>query len=102
LRNAIGERRTFDQFEHQYPHATRFFEAVDGGDIGMIERREDLCLTLEAREAIRIEREGLRQDLQRDVAIQFRIARAIDLTHAAGPERRLDFIRAEASARGQA
>ena len=33
------------------------FEAVDGADVGMVERREDLGLTSESREAIGIERE---------------------------------------------
>ena len=38
------------------------------------------------------------QDLDRDVAIQLRVARAIDLAHAAGADRHDDFVRAEASA----
>ena len=42
--------------------------------------------------------EGLGQDLDRDVAIQLRVARAIHLAHAAGPEGREDFVGAEASA----
>jgi hypothetical protein len=35
-------------------------------------------------------------DLDRDLAIQLRVARAIDLAHAAGAERRDDFVRAKA------
>ena len=67
----------------------------------MIERGEDLRFALEAREAIGIVGEGLGQDLDRDVAIELRIARAIDLAHAAGPKGREDFVRAEASAWGE-
>src|SRR5882762_1542703 len=59
-------------------------------------------LALKACEAIGIERERVRDDLQRDVATELRIARAIDLAHAAGAERRQDFVRAEACASGQA
>ena len=42
-----------------------------------------------------------RQDLQRDVAIQPRVARAVDLAHAAGAERRQNLVRTDASAAGK-
>ena len=44
---------------------------------------------------------GVRKDLQRDVAIQLRVARAIDLAHAARADRRGDFIDAETGAGGK-
>ena len=62
---------------------SRFLEAVDRGDVRMIQRREHLRFALEPREPIRIGRERLRQDLERDVAIQPRVAGAIHLAHAA-------------------
>ena len=65
---------------------------------GMIERGEDFGFALEAREAVGIVRERVGQDLDRDVALQPRVARAIHLAHAAGAEQRVDFVRAEASA----
>jgi hypothetical protein len=40
-------------------------------------------LALEARQAFGVEREGLRQDFDRDLAAERRIAGAIYLTHAA-------------------
>ena len=43
-------------------------------------------------------REGVRQDLQRDVAIELRVAGAIDLAHAACADLRGDFVGAEAGA----
>ena len=49
----------------------------------MIERSERPRLALEAGEPIGVER-GRGQDLQRHVATEPRIARAVDLTHAAG------------------
>ena len=52
----------------------------------MIERGEHLRLALEAREAIGIGGERLGQDLDRDVAPELRVARAVDLAHPAGPE----------------
>ena len=81
--------------------AARFFEAVDARDVRMIQRREDLRFALEAREAIGIVRERVRQDLDRDVAIQLRVARAIDLAHAACADRGDDFVDAEARAGGE-
>ena len=41
------------------------------------------------------------QDLDRDVAIQLRIARAVNLAHPAGPESGEDLVRAEAVTRPQ-
>ena len=48
-----------------------------------------------AGEAIRITREGVRQDLQRHLAIQFSIARAIHLAHSARAERIDDLVWAD-------
>ncbi len=38
-RDAIRERGTFDQREHQRSRAVALFQSIDGADIGMIERR---------------------------------------------------------------
>ena len=64
----------------------------------MIERREHLRFALEARQAIGIAGERRRQHLDRDVAIQLRIARAIDLAHAAGAEQADNAIEPEGGA----
>jgi hypothetical protein len=53
----------------------------------MVERREHLRLTLEPREAFRVGRENFGEDFQRDVAIELRVARAIDLAHPTAPKR---------------
>ena len=62
----------------------------------MRQRRDCMRLALEARQAIRIGRELRRQDLDRDLATQLRVARAIDLAHAAGADRRDDLVDADA------
>ena len=49
----------------------------------MVERSEHLCFTTETREAFGVVGHGGEQDFDGDLAIQFRIARAIDLAHAA-------------------
>ena len=44
---------------------------------------------------------GVGQDLDRDVAIQLRVARAIDLAHSACAQRREDLVDANPSAGSQ-
>jgi hypothetical protein len=78
----IGERRAIDQF-----HRDRVaLEAVHLRDVGMVERGQDLGFPLEAREPIRVAGEGLRKDLERDVAVEPGVTGAVDLAHAAFPQ----------------
>lgn len=93
--NALGERRAFDQLQHQRPDAVGFFQAVDRPNVRMIQRGEDLRFPLKAREGIRIIGKGIGKDLDRDVTLQFRIPRAIDFPPAARPKGGEDFVRAE-------
>ena len=67
-------------------NTSRFFETVDAADVGVVQRGQDLCLTLKAGEAFGIVGERLRQDFDRDVAVQLRIARPIHFSHPAGPQ----------------
>ena len=64
-------------------------------DVGMVERGEDLRFAAEAREPLRVVRDRGQQHLDGDIAIQFCVARATDLAHAAGAERREDLVRTE-------
>ena len=61
----------------------------------MIQRSQHLRFALEARQAIDVTRKGVGQHLNRDIAIQPRIARAIHLAHAAGADEADHFVRAE-------
>ena len=82
-------------------HGAGIFETVDRGDVRMIEGGEHLGFALETREAIGVERQGLREDLHGDVAIQRAIMCAIDLAHPALSNRAGNFVRAKASADGE-
>ena len=42
-------------------------------DVRMVQRGERLSLRAEARQPVRVSREGVGQDLDRDVAIQLRV-----------------------------
>ena len=68
-----------DQFHHEGVHAAGLLEPVDRGDVGMIQRRERLRLALEPRQAFGVSCERVRQDLDRDLAIQLRVRRPIHL-----------------------
>ena len=90
------QRLALDQLQDDRRLAVGFVEAVDRGDIGVVQRREQLRLALESRDAIRVGHESVGEDLDRDVATELGVARAIDLAHPAGAEWRDDFIRPEA------
>ena len=98
LRDAIRERGTLDEFEDKRMRRATVLEAVNRGDVRMIQRRQHLGFAPESREPIRIQRERFGQHLQRHVAIQLRVARAIHLPHPARTEDSKDFIGAEARA----
>ena len=49
-------------------------QPIDVRDVGMIERGEQLRLAFESSQPIAIGGEGFRKDLQRDVALQLRVA----------------------------
>ena len=76
-------------------------ETVDVRDVGMVQRRQRLRFALEPREAIRVGRERLGQDFDGNVPIELRVARAVDLAHAAGANGGEDFIGAEPGAGGE-
>src|SRR5262249_32469603 len=61
-------------------------EAVDRGDVGMVEGREESSLALKSREPIRVGAEIWRQQLQRDDWAELCVACAVDLTHSADAE----------------
>jgi hypothetical protein len=93
---ALRKILAFDEFHHQGVQARGLLEAVNRGDVRVIQRGEGLGLALEPREAVRIGGERVRQNLDRDVPIQSGIARTKDLSHAALADRRSDVIDAEA------
>ena len=78
-----------------------FFEAVDGGDVRMVQRGEYLGFALEAGQPIGIARERSGRTFSATSRFSLRIAGAIHFAHAAGPERREDLVGAEACAGGQ-
>ena len=67
--------------------------------IRVVEAGEDLRLPLEPGEAIRISREGVGEDLQRDLAVELGVGGLPDLAHAALAQEGRDVVLAERGAR---
>ncbi len=70
-------------------------------DVRMVEGGERLRFARKPRKAIGITSEGVRKDLQRDIAIELGIARPIRLAMPTLADRRGDFVNAEARAGGE-
>ena len=99
---ALGEILALDELEHQVRLPVRFLEAVDGGDVGVVERGEDLRLALETSEPLGIARHIGGQHLDRHLAVELGVGRPVDLAHSARAEGRDDLVRAEPHATRQA
>jgi hypothetical protein len=75
-------------------------DVVDREDVRVVQRRGRARFLLEPRDAIRRSHFGP-QHLDRNRAPQPRVFGAVDLAHAARPEKRLEHVRTQASAGGQ-
>lgn len=87
--------RPLNQFENQ----RALFHTVNDGDIGVIERRQNLRFPLKACQPLRIVREGIGQNLDGDFAIELGVGGAIDFAHTAHTDALLDAIVPDYSAR---
>ena len=79
-----GQVVAVDQFHHECTHGAGLVQPVNVGDVRVIQRRQGLRLAREPDQPFRIERKQLGQHLDRYVAIELRIASAINLAHSAG------------------
>ena len=74
-----------------------FFQPIDRRDVRMIERSDDLCFAPKSSESIRIRRHRCGEHLDRHLALQVRVGRTVDLSHAADTNLCSDFVDAESS-----
>jgi hypothetical protein len=93
-----------DQFHHERPKSRlrrpgNVLDAVDLGDVRMIQRRQRLRFTGEPREAVGVRLKQLGQHLEGHVAIQPRVARPVNLAHPALAEGGDDFERSDPGSR---
>jgi hypothetical protein len=95
--NPLGQGRAGNELHHQSPHIAGFFDTVNLRDVWMIERREQLRFTPEAGEAFGIAGDRRLHNLDRDLAIENRVAGLVDVAHATRPDARADVIRTDAT-----
>ena len=105
-RETIGQRRALDELHHERTYAVSlssgaFLEAVELRDVLVVQRCEDLCLTLKPRNAFGIVSEVVRENLDRDVAAQLRVACAIHLAHPTRTKVELYLVHADTRARSK-
>jgi len=97
----LRERGPFDELEDERGAVRPFLDSVDLRDVGMIQRGEQLRFALEARAARGLVSGNRRNDFDRDVAAETRVARPVHLAHAARPERAEDVVGADSSTGAQ-
>ena len=81
--NALIEALSIDHFHHQDMLAIHVFETEEGGHVGVVERGEDLGLTLETGVAFGVSGKVLRKDLERYLTVEGGVGGAPDRTHPA-------------------
>ena len=94
----LGQRLALDQLHDQKMPPGGLVRPIERGNVWVIQRGEHLRFALEPRRAVGVECPRLRQDFDRHLAPELRVPRAVHFAHAAGTERGLDLVRAEASA----
>ncbi len=82
----VVERVAGDQLHDEVEAAVDLLQPVDGGDVGMVERRQQPGLALEAGQGVGVEVVALADDLDGHLAAQPAVAGAVDLAHAAAAQ----------------
>jgi hypothetical protein len=86
------------QLHHESVDSLGVFEPVNLRNVGVVQRRQGPRLALETRNAVGIRSKRLRENFDRDIAVEPSVPRPVDLAHAAGADRRQDFVNAETCA----
>ena len=101
FRNALRQILALDEFHNEGVDVTRTFEAVNDRDVGMVQRGQGPASRWKRARRSTSCAKVSGQDLDRDVAVQFRIARAKYLPHPPFADLGRDFVNAEARAGSQ-
>jgi hypothetical protein len=94
--NPIRQSRPLHQFHDESARAARFLDSMDRRDVRMIQRSQQLRFARESGKTVRIRHHRRRQDLERDVTLQSRVMRAIDLAHSPLSNEGIDDVRSDA------
>ena len=91
----IRERFAFEVLHHQVVNPILISDVVQCADVRMTQTRDGARLTLEPLAKLGTGGEMGGEHLDGDLAVQARVAGAVNLTHAAGTERGDYLVRAE-------
>ena len=95
------QRFAVDQLHHQEGGLALLPDVVERADVRVVQRGNRPGLALKARTRGGVRHHALRQDLDRHVAIETKVAGTVHLAHAAGADRGAQFVGAEPRAVGQ-
>ncbi len=90
------QRLTLEELEDGVRDGAVRIRVEERADVGVREACRDLRLAREAPERFGVVAVARGDDLERNVALEPRVARPIHLAHASGPERSKDLVRPEA------
>ena len=79
--NFLVQGRPFHQLHYQGRSPVGVFQTVNSGDVRIIERGQGLRFAAEPRHALNVVSNTGREDLEGNIAIQPRVAGAIDFSH---------------------
>jgi len=91
----MAQRRTLHQLHRQEDTVVVFLDRVDHHDVRMTQRRDRLGLAHEALTSLWLGDVLVRQDLERNLALELQILRQIHLAHAALAQRFDDTVMPE-------
>ena len=91
----VGQRLARQILHHQELDAVLLADVVQRADVRVRQARDRAGFAPKAFLAPGVIGDARRQDLDRDGSIEPRVARFVDFAHAAGAERRHDFIRSQ-------
>ena len=97
---AVGKRLAVEELHDQEVGAVLRADVVEMADVRMIQRGNGAGFALETLLEFGIGGEMSGENLDGNGAIEARVFRAVDLAHAAGAERGLNFVGTEFCARG--
>lgn len=92
LGKPLLQRLALDQLQYEEACPLIFFEGVGGGDVGVVQRREQVGLPLQPCETVWVGAQFLGKNLDGDIALERGIPRPIHLAHAALTERFEDLV----------
>jgi hypothetical protein len=95
------QRLAFQQLGNDVGRAALAADVVDGRDAGVVQQPRRARFLLEAPEALGVADDVRGKDLDRDLASEPGVARAVHLAHAARSEQAQDFVGAQARPGGE-